>query len=105
MTDHEKREIIERLACQCYADDEFYDDIYVYHPDWGTLSDVDKEPYIQQAEYWTRLLRYFELREQRELLGELANSPITFTGPKFVEMQVPRAAVEEALDILGGAGA
>ena len=55
MTDQEKREIMERLACQCYVD---HDDSYV----WGTLDEADREPYLKQAEYWTRLLRYFELR-------------------------------------------
>ena len=54
--DQEKRQIIERVACQCYVD---HDDTYV----WGTLPEEDKAPYIQQAEYWTRLLRYFKLRE------------------------------------------
>lgn len=95
MTDQEKREIIERLACQCYVD---HNDTYV----WGTLDEAGKEPYLKQAEYWTKLLRYFELRE---LLSELAYSPITFVDVqrKYVEIQVPRDAVVEARDVLGGA--
>ena len=63
MTDQEKREIIERLASQCYVD---HDNTYVY----GTLPDEDKAPYIEQAEYWTRLLRYFELRKAAESVSE-----------------------------------
>ena len=100
MTSDQEREFIEQVACQCWRDELVLD---VEHNDtraWETLPDVDRELYIEQAEYWTKLLRYFELRD---LLSELANSPITFTGPKFVELQVPRAAVEEARAILGGA--
>ena len=55
----QKREIVERVACQCYVD---HDDTYV----WGTLPEADKAPYLKQAEYWIKLLRYFELRKAAE---------------------------------------
>ena len=92
--DQEKREIVERLACQCYVD---HDDTYV----WGTLPEEYKEYYLEQAEYWTKLLRHFEMRD---LLSELANSPIAFASPKFLELQVPRATVAEAKKLVGGGG-
>ena len=94
MTDADKREIVELVACQCYVD---HDDVYV----WGTLPEEDKEYYIEQAEYWTQLLRYFEMRD---LLSELAHSPIAFASPKFLEIQVPRIAIAEAKKLVGGGG-
>ena len=59
MTNDQKQQIIERLACQYYVD---HNDTYV----WGTLPDANKKPYIKQAEYWNKLLRYFKLREAVE---------------------------------------
>ena len=65
-TDDQKREFIEQVACQCWRDGLVLDVEHNDTREWETLPDVDRELYIEQAEYWIELLRYFELREAVE---------------------------------------
>ena len=97
MTETEKREIVERVAWKMFC----------VHPvglkftqNWWKNNPGAAQHKADDVENVLEAANYFELRD---LLSELANSPIIFADDRldYVEMQVPRAAIAEALEILG----
>jgi hypothetical protein len=113
MTDQEKREIVEQLATlehdqwihwtSYMLDNLTPENIARWRRQINTpyeeLSEREKESDRKWAHMALHIIRHFELQE---LLSELANSPIAFASPKFLELQVLRATVVEAKKLIGG---